>query len=354
VVSYGLNSDTAYFANVFTSEGQEDLAAISFYTVATNAQWKASIYTDVVGGPVSRTPVTTVSGTFGLPGYHTVALDKLVPLKSGEKFSVVVWMQTPGYEYPVAVEYPYKGFSSKATAHTGESYVSTDGSSWTDITTTLSNTNVCLKAFTVASSTQPTPTVTPTPSVSPTPRPSPTPTPTPVVTDHTAPRVTITAPRSYSSATPGGTVEVQWSATDSGGITSVILEYSTDHGLGWTSVATGLSASGTYTLKVPGDASGMLLVRVTATDKAGNTGSATKTLLVKSVSGGISDLLSSRGDVFPAPLPTLETATLSAGSAIGSFQSEAGVLLERWKDRTAPSSVVAGALKQETNIPWTK
>jgi C1A family cysteine protease len=354
VVSYGLSTDSAYFANVFTSQGQEDLSAISFYTVATNAQWKASVYTDVVGGPVSRTPVTTMSGTFSLPGYHTVSLDQKVPLKSGEKFSVVVWITTPGYDYPVAVEYPYKGFSSQATAHKGESYVSADGNSWTDITTTLTNTNVCLKAFTVASSQQPTPTVTPTPTVSPTPTASPTPSPTPVATDRTAPRVSITAPRSYTSVAPGETVSVQWSATDSGGIKTVIIEYSTDHGLDWNSAATGLADSGSYGLKVPEDASGMMVIRVTATDKAGNSGSASKTVMVKSVSGGISDLLSTQTGAFPTPLPTFEAAARSAGSSIRSFQSEAGTLLDRWKDQASGTSIAARALMQETNIQETK
>jgi C1A family cysteine protease len=354
VVSYGLNTDSAYFANVFTSQGQEDLAAISFYTVATNAQWKASVYTDVVGGPVSRAPVTTISGTFGLPGYHTVTLDQKVPLKNGEKFSVVVWITTPGYDYPVAVEYPYKGFSSQATAHKGESYVSADGNSWTDITTTLTNTNVCLKAFTVASSQQPTPTITPTPTVSPTPTASPTPSPTPVITDRTAPRVSITAPRSYTSVAPGETVSIQWSATDSGGIKSVIIEYSTDHGLDWTSAATGLADSGSYGLKIPEDASGMMVIRVTATDKAGNSGSASKTVMVKSASGRISDFLSTKTGAVPTPLPTLEAVALSAGSSISSFQSEAGSLLDRWKDQAVGTPSVARALMQENNIPQTK
>jgi C1A family cysteine protease len=340
VVSYGMNSDSAYFANVFTAEGQEDLSAIAFYTVATNAEWKASIYTNVVGGPAGRTPVSTMSGTFGLPGYHTVTLDNKVPLKAGEKFSVVVWIKTPGYVYPIAVEYPYKGFSSKATAHAGESYVSADGNSWTDITTTLTNTNVCLKAFSVASSQQPTPTVTPTPTVSPTPTVTPTPSPTPVVTDHTAPRVSITAPRSYSSVAPGDTVDIAWSASDSGGVKSVIIEYSTDHGLEWTSAATGLADSGNYTLKVPDTASGMLLIRVTATDMAGNSGSATKTLRVKSSSVGISSLLSSPELAIPSPLPTMQAAARSAGSSIRSFQSEAGTLLDRWRDEAGAAPAV--------------
>jgi C1A family cysteine protease len=344
VVSYGMNTDSAYFANVFTSAGQEDLSAIAFYTVATNAQWKASIYTDVVGGPATRAPVTTISGTFGLPGYHTVALDQKVPLKKGEKFSVVVWIKTPGYDYPVAVEYPYKGFSSQATARAGESYVSADGNSWIDLTTVLSNTNVCLKAFSVSSSPQPTPTITPIPTV------SPTPSPTPVVTDRTAPRVSITAPRSYDSVAPGAKVDVQWSATDSGGIKSVTIEYSTDHGLDWTSAATGLKDSGTFSLKVPEDASGMFMIKVTATDMAGNPGSEVKILLVKTSSSSVPNIISSQLAAVPTPFPALKTVALSATSSTRSFQSEAAAFLDRWKEQAASPPAGAHALMQETNI----
>ncbi|HYA12394.1 MAG TPA: lectin like domain-containing protein, partial [Thermodesulfovibrionales bacterium] len=55
-----------------------------------------------------------------------------------------------GYNYPIPLEYPYSGYSSTATANAGESYVSRDGNSWNDITGYYNNTNVCLKAFTVA------------------------------------------------------------------------------------------------------------------------------------------------------------------------------------------------------------
>ena len=45
---------------------------------------------------------------------------------------------------------PISGHSSQATANASESYVSSDGNIWTDITTEpgYSNTDVCIKAFT--------------------------------------------------------------------------------------------------------------------------------------------------------------------------------------------------------------
>ena len=45
---------------------------------------------------------------------------------------------------------PISGYSSQAKANASESFVSSDGNTWTDITTEpgYSNTNVCIKAFT--------------------------------------------------------------------------------------------------------------------------------------------------------------------------------------------------------------
>ena len=59
-------------------------------------------------------------------------------------------LTNPTYQYPIAVEMPVSGYSSQATANELESFVGSDGNTWTDITTETgySNTNVCIKAFT--------------------------------------------------------------------------------------------------------------------------------------------------------------------------------------------------------------
>jgi Synergist-CTERM protein sorting domain-containing protein len=61
------------------------------------------------------------------------------------------------------VEYPVAGYSDKATAQPGQSFVSTTGTGgdWDDLTTISGNANVCLKAFAGTGNT--TPTLTPGP-----------------------------------------------------------------------------------------------------------------------------------------------------------------------------------------------
>jgi len=88
-------------------------------------------------------------------GYYTIPLPSAVTLTSGQKFSIVVKMTTPGYNYPCAMEEPISGYCSGATAHAGESFISSSGSSWSDLTTSYPNTNFCIKGFTSAGNTPP-------------------------------------------------------------------------------------------------------------------------------------------------------------------------------------------------------
>lgn len=81
------------------------------------------------------------------PGYHTLPVEDEVLLTKGEDFSVVVRLTDSWYKYPIAVEAPIRSYSSKATAHAGESFISADGVKWQDITKKYPNTNVCIKAY---------------------------------------------------------------------------------------------------------------------------------------------------------------------------------------------------------------
>jgi PGF-pre-PGF domain-containing protein len=142
-------SSTAWAANVFTAEKTETLEAVSFYTPATGTEYEVYIYTDPVAGPVNPAGAeTSASGTIALAGYHTVPLETGVQLETGQNFSVVIKFTTPGYSFPVAVELPLEGYSSKASANPGESFFSPDGENWVDTALAMENTNVCIKAFT--------------------------------------------------------------------------------------------------------------------------------------------------------------------------------------------------------------
>jgi Synergist-CTERM protein sorting domain-containing protein len=187
--SFGGSASTAWFSNIFTAGNgrgsrratREDLAAVSFYTATADAAYEIRVFTGVAAGdPVSGTlALGPVGGTIAAPGYHVVALPSPVTLTGGQRFSVVVKLTTPGYVYPVPVEYAAAGYSDAASAYPGESFVSDNGSDWADmVTDVVPSMNVCLKAFSRTVTLTPTPTPSPTPTVTPTPTPVPTSTPT--------------------------------------------------------------------------------------------------------------------------------------------------------------------------------
>ena len=158
-----------YAANVFTSEGDDNLAAVSFFNVESSdpADYQIRIYLDPPDNAPhtpDTAPKASVKVSLTLPGYYTVKLPDKIPLNKGQKFSVVLsgLMKEGGHGFgaAVAIERPNSG-NSKATANPGESYVSLTGEAWRDVTTVLAenpdnsnalepltNTNVCIKAFT--------------------------------------------------------------------------------------------------------------------------------------------------------------------------------------------------------------
>jgi C1A family cysteine protease/uncharacterized OB-fold protein len=149
VSSLGYNSNAAWFGNIFTSMEDERLEAISFHTASPNSSYEIYVYSNADSGPTSGSLSGSQTGIISFPGYHTIDLGKPIGLTLNQKFSIVVKLTTPGFNYPIPIEYPIAGYSSQATANPGESYISVDGITWKDLTGSILNANVCLKAFTI-------------------------------------------------------------------------------------------------------------------------------------------------------------------------------------------------------------
>ncbi len=143
----------SFGANVFTAQTSDNLDAVGFYTTDGNTSYQVYIYKNVSAGggnPTNGTLAATASGSFIYAGYHTVRLENPAPLTTGETFSVVVKFQNPNYPFSVPIEVPISGHSSGAAANAGESFVSENGTDWTDLTLESSDSNVCIKAYTSA------------------------------------------------------------------------------------------------------------------------------------------------------------------------------------------------------------
>ncbi|MDD5482350.1 MAG: lectin like domain-containing protein [Kiritimatiellae bacterium] len=148
VSSMGYSADTAWGANVFTVTNSGELKAVSFYASSTNASYGIYIYTDVAASqPRSGTLHAYQTGSLTNAGYYTVVLSSPIGLAAGRNFSVAARIYTPDYTAPVPVEYALDGYSSRAAASPGESFMSADGAVWLDTTDYEATMNVCIKAF---------------------------------------------------------------------------------------------------------------------------------------------------------------------------------------------------------------
>ena len=142
VGGWGTGSTTTFWgANRFTAVADSTLKAVGFYAQAPN-----TVY-EIWQGPSTDSLTKVTQGTLPQMGFHTVSLPTGPTLTSGVAFVVAVKFNTPGYNYPVAIEYPQADYSSAATASPGQSYVSANGTTWYDLTSSSANTNVCIKAY---------------------------------------------------------------------------------------------------------------------------------------------------------------------------------------------------------------
>jgi C1A family cysteine protease len=142
--------EKAWFANIFKAKSNNGLRAVSFYAWGTTNKYKIYVYTNVdANAPRSGTLARKKSGKLDEMGYYTVRFKK-VPLKENERFSVVVELETKGWNYPISIEKPISGYTKNLKAKKGQSFVSEDGEIWDDLPTFKSykKTSVCLKAFT--------------------------------------------------------------------------------------------------------------------------------------------------------------------------------------------------------------
>ncbi len=158
-----------YLANVFTRESNDKYEYITEVGIYVPITEGIEIYVDYINSDIKDYElVASYTGTNALePGYHSLKLAS--PLKiEGDSFAVIVkYINANGAEYSVECNYNSSGISEKenyystATANEGESYISNDGNTWTDINgyqiqgqgITYKDTNACIKAFTILSDT---------------------------------------------------------------------------------------------------------------------------------------------------------------------------------------------------------
>ncbi|MCD7833388.1 MAG: lectin like domain-containing protein [Lachnospiraceae bacterium] len=143
----GYDSGECWFANVYTAEGEETIAAVGFYATGEDTSYDIYLVHDFTGTGSFDGMEYLQSGSFCDVGYYTVDLEELPTLTQGERFAIVVRINTPDVSNPVAVEYRADAYTQNVTCEGKKSYLSQYGTLWEN-TQEKFETNVCLKVYT--------------------------------------------------------------------------------------------------------------------------------------------------------------------------------------------------------------
>lgn len=138
-----------YGANVFGPVKEKQYVnGAGFYVPAANTDYKVYVVKDYKGlDSLKNDKVEVASGTVEYPGYTTVTFDKQ-EVQKDSKFAVVVYYTTLETYYPIPIEARERKYASRVNAYPGQSYTSSDGAEWRDLTVYNSSANVCIKGFT--------------------------------------------------------------------------------------------------------------------------------------------------------------------------------------------------------------
>lgn len=143
----GYGKEMAYFANVYQTEGRERLDAAGFYATGANTEYEVYVSRHVTDSESLNDRELVAKGRFVNAGYYTVPFQEGIELDAGERFSVIVSIQTPGAIHPIAIEYVSDQSKSNVDLTDGEGYISLRGRKWEYVEDTQSC-NICLKAYT--------------------------------------------------------------------------------------------------------------------------------------------------------------------------------------------------------------
>jgi C1A family cysteine protease len=223
--SLGYGDNDAWMASVYTSQIVGQLKQVEFWVPSPNAIYQLYIYDGNSGSNL----LAQKSGTLQEMGYYSIPLSTPVNLSQGQAFTVMVKLNTPGYKYPIPIE--YVDSFAQPPIQSGVTFIrNNDGDEWWD--TSNNGWNVCLRA----------------------------------VVEITPPAIHLTQPNGGEVLTGGSSYSVQW--TISGDLTKInriSVDYTTDNGAKWYyifSVSSGFSTSMSKSWTVPNVSSTLCKLRV--------------------------------------------------------------------------------------------
>lgn len=144
----GYDKESAYFANAYTAENDEEIKAVGFYATGVDTEYSIYVCEDFKDvSSLARRSNPVVTGKVKNSGYYTIKLDNKIKVSAGQKYAIIIRITTPNSSRPIAVEYSYNSQTANVDVTDGEGYVSLKGINW-ESTENDYQCNVCLKVYT--------------------------------------------------------------------------------------------------------------------------------------------------------------------------------------------------------------
>lgn len=101
----GYNKEWAYGANTFVADSDQQIEAAGFYALGENTSYQIYFVSNYENTSTLSEKELVASGTVSQKGYYTIKFNSAKPVKAGESFAIVLYVNTPDTKRPLAVEY---------------------------------------------------------------------------------------------------------------------------------------------------------------------------------------------------------------------------------------------------------
>lgn len=143
----GYDKEDMYGANVFTATSDQNIKAASFYATASDTSYELYIVNNFKDEYSFADRKKVAEGTLENAGYYTIKFDEEVPVAEGERYAVVLHINTPESTHPMAIEYDSgESYLKDVDLDDGEGYISYDGAAFINVKE-KQDCNLCIKAF---------------------------------------------------------------------------------------------------------------------------------------------------------------------------------------------------------------
>ncbi len=142
----GYSKEWAYGANTFVADDNQQIEAAGFYALDKNTNYQLYFVPDYENTSSFAHKELVGAGTLEDAGYYTIKFNSHKTVAKGEKFAIVLYINTPNNLRPLAVEYANNAMTAAVDISDGKGFISNNGLDWQNVED-VAKANLCIKAY---------------------------------------------------------------------------------------------------------------------------------------------------------------------------------------------------------------